>query len=140
MHTRLTLLLLLPIFSFATSLEDAFMAKYESYIYSSLFFIVLLIGFLLYWVLLYKKERKSFKSLVNIKDEAFKTMENRVHGSELTWVKKENELGREIFELKQNIQTLENKLKEGLKSQVVLKIDEYQAKRKKLMDRADIKV
>jgi hypothetical protein len=129
MKKLLIIFLFLTTVSFSISIQEAMMIKYGSYIASSALFIVLLISFLLYWSLHYKKSSKNFKEALTVKTEAFKTMQGRMQKSEVSNIKMEHELEKKILELTQTISGLEKKLKEGLKSQVVSKIEEYQMKR-----------
>lgn len=139
MQKQLIILFLLTSFSFSISIQEAMMIKYGSYISSSLLFVVLLIVFLIYWALRYKKEAKKLKEELNVRNEALKTIQGRMQKSEVLSMENEHELEKQTLELKQTIKGLENNLKEGLKSQVIVKIEEYQRKRTKYMDDLDIK-
>lgn len=139
MQRQLFLLLFLTTLSFSISIQEAMMIKYGSYISASALFIVLLISFLLYWTLRYKKEVKKLKEELMVANEVLRTMQGRMQKSEVTNIQNEHEFEKKILELKQTVQSLENNLKEGLKSQVVTKVEEYQKKRTKQMDRLDIK-
>ena len=139
MQRQLFLLLFLTTLSFSISIQEAMMIKHGSYISASALFIVLLIAFLLYWTFRYKKEVKKLKEELTVGNEVLRTMQGRMQKSEVTNIQNQHELEKKTLELKQTIQSLENNLKEGLKSQVVAKIEEYQKKRTKQMDRLDIK-
>lgn len=129
MQKVLITLLFLTTFSFSITIEEAIMLKYSSYISSSLLFIVILIAFLLYWTFHYKKSAKNLRAELAVRNEGLKTMQRRIQNSEVLSIKKEHELEKKILEFTQTISNLEKKLKEGLKSQVVSKIEEYQMKR-----------
>jgi len=122
------------------SIEEAMMIQYGSYISSSALFIVLLIAFLLYWMVHYKKSAKNLKSELTQSEEDLNTLKKTIQESELEKVKDDHKLETEISDLKQEIKVLNEDLKKGLKSQVVNKIEEYQTKRTKQMDRLSIKV
>ena len=140
MKKQLFILLFLTTLSFSISIQEAMMIKYGSYISASALFLVLLISFLLYWTFRYKKEVKNLKEELNVRNEALKTMQGRVQKTEVSSMQNIHELEKQILEQNQTIKSLENNLKEGLKSQVITKIEEYQVKRAKQMDRLDIKV
>ena len=140
MKKQLFILLFFTTFSFSISIQEAMMIKYGSYISASALFLVLLISFLLYWTFRYKKEVKNLREELNVRNEALKTMQGRVQKTEVSSMQNKHELEKQILEQNQTIKSLENNLKEGLKSQVITKIEEYQVKRAKQMDRLDIKV
>ena len=140
MQKQLIILFFLTTLSFSITIEEAMMIEYGSYISASALLIFLLIAFLLYWTFHYKKLVKQLKEELTIGNEALKTMQSRMQKSELERVKDEHKLEKEIFELKQDIKVLDDNLKKGLKSQVVSKIEEYQSKRTKHLDRVNIKV
>lgn len=139
MQKQLIILFFLTTFSFSITIEGAIMLKYGSYISSSLLFIVLLISFLLYWTFHYKKSSKNLKEELNIRNEALKTIQGRLQKNEMLTMKNIHEFENQILELKQKIKRLEDNLKEGLKSQVITKMEEYQLKRAKQLDRLSIK-
>ena len=140
MKKQLIILLLLTTLSFSISIEEAMMIQYGSYISASALLIVLIITFLFYWTLHYKKLAKNLKSELIQKDEALTSLQESIQESELVKVKDEHKFEKEISDLIQEIKTLDENLKKGLKSQVVSKIEEYQSKRTKQMDRLSIKV
>jgi len=139
MKKSLFILLCLTTHSFAMSMEEAIMIKYGSYISASALFLVLLIPFVLYWTFNYKKEVKNLSEEVHLRNKKLKMIEERIQKSEVTAMKNEHELEKKNLELNQIIKSLENNLKEGLRSQVITKIEEYQTKRTKHMDRLKIK-
>ena len=139
MKKQLILLLLLTTHSFSITIEEAMMIEYGSYISASALLIVLLIAFLLYWMLHYKKLVKNLKSELNQKEATLNNLKEIIQESELAKVKDEHKFEKEISDLKQEIKKLDEALKKGLKSQVVSKIEEYQNKRTKQMDRLSIK-
>jgi len=139
MKKQLILLLLLTTLSFSITIEEAMMIEYGSYISASALLIVLLIAFLLYWMLHYKKLVKNLKSELVKKEATLNNLKEIIQESELAKVKDEHKFEKEISDLKQEIKKLDEELKKGLKSQVVSKIEEYQNKRTKQMDRLSIK-
>ena len=140
MKKQLILLLLLTTLSFSITIEEAMMIQYGSYISASALLIVLLIIFLLYWTVHYKKLVKKLESELTQKEATLNSLKETIQESELAKVKDEHKFEKEISDLKQEIKTLDENLKKGLKSQVVSKIEEYQSKRTKQMDRLSIKV
>jgi len=139
MQKQLILFFFLTTLSFSITIEEAMMIEYGSYISASALFLVLLLGFLLYWTFHYKKLVKKLKEELNVGNEALKTIQGRVQKSEVASIQNEHEFEKQVLSLKQTIIRLESNLKEGLKSQVVAKVEEYQRKRTKEMDRLDIK-
>ena len=136
---RLTVFLLSTNFLFSMSIERAIMIQYGSYISVAALLIVLLIAFLLYWTMHYKKSVKSLKSKLAQKEESLSTLQEAIRKHELEKVKEEHRFEKEISDLKQEINRLNEDLKKGLKSQVVSKIEAYEAKRAKQMNRLSIK-
>jgi len=140
MKKILTILSLLTSLSFSMSIEEAIMIHYGSYISASALFLVLLISFLIYWTIHYKKMTKNLNSELTQKEESINGLKESIKEAELLKIKDEHEVEKEISELKQTIKELEENLKKGLKSQVVSKIEEYQSKRTNQMVRLSIKV
>ena len=138
MHKQLILFFLLTTVAFSMTIEEAIMLKYGSYISSSLLFIVLLLAFLFYWTFHYKKLAKNLKEELNVRNEALKTIQGRLQKNEVSGIQNIHELENKIVELQQKTKSLEDNLKEGLKSQVVTKIEEYQAKRATQIERLSI--
>ena len=126
--------------SFSITIQEAMMIEYGSYISASFLFIILAIAFLLYWTLHYKKLVKKLKLELDQREEDLKTISKDMQESKLERVQDEHKFEKQIVELNQDLKALEDGLKKGLKSQVVTKIEEYQSKRTKHLDRADIKV
>jgi len=139
MMKRLTIFLLSTTFLFSMSIERAIMIQYGSYISVAALLIVLLIVFLLYWTIHYKKSVKSLKSELAQKEETLSTLQESIRKHEVEKIKEEHRFEKEISDLKQEINRLNEDLKKGLKSQVVSKIEAYEAKRAKQMDRLSIK-
>ena len=139
MMKRLTIFLLLTPFAFSMSIEEAMMIRYGSYISASALLIILIIAFLLYGTIHYKRLVKNLKSELTQKEELVDSLKETIQESELVKVKDEHRFENEISDLKQEINRLDEDLKKGLKSQVVSKIEEYQNKRTKQMDRLSIK-
>ena len=121
------------------SIERAIMIQYGSYISVAALLIVLLIAFLLYWTIHYKKSVKNLKSELAQKEESLSTLQESIRKHEVEKIKEEHRFEKEISDLKQEINRLNEDLKKGLKSQVVSKIEAYEAKRAKQMDRLSIK-
>jgi len=139
MMKKLTIFLLLTPLAFSMSIEEAMMIRYGSYISASALLIVLIIALLLYGTMHYKRLVKNLKSELTQKEELLDSLKETIQESELVKVKDEHRFENEISELKQEINRLDEDLKKGLKSQVVSKIEEYQNKRIKQMDRLSIK-
>jgi len=134
------ILFFLTTYSFSITIEEAMMIEYGSYISASFLFIFLLIAFLLYWTVHYKKSVKKLKLELAQKEEDLSVLNKDMQESKLERVGDEHKFEKQIVELNQDIKALEDGLKKGLKSQVVTKIEEYQSKRTKHLDRVDIKV
>jgi len=139
MKKTLTIFLLLTSLSFSMSIEEAMMVRYGSYISASALLIILVIAFSLYWAMHYKKLVKNLKTELTQNEELLNSLKETIQESELAKVKDEHKFENEISDLKQEIKKLDEDLKKGLKSQVVSKIEEYQNKRTKQMDRLSIK-
>ncbi|HIP51436.1 MAG TPA: hypothetical protein EYG94_05030 [Campylobacterales bacterium] len=140
MQKQLMILFFLTTSSFSITIQEAMMIEYGSYISASFLFIILAIAFLLYWTLHYKKLVKKLKLELDQREEDLKTISKDMQESKLERVQDEHKFEKQIVELNQDLKALEDGLKKGLKSQVVTKIEEYQSKRTKHLDRADIKV
>ena len=140
MQKQLMILFFLTTSSFSITIQEAMMIEYGSYISASFLFIILAIAFLLYWTLHYKKLVKKLKFELDRREEDLNTIIKDMQESKLERVQDEHKFEKQILELNQDIKALEDGLKKGLKSQVVTKIEEYQSKRTKHLDRIDIKV
>jgi septal ring factor EnvC (AmiA/AmiB activator) len=138
MQNQLIILFFLTTFSFSITIEEAMMIEYGSYISASALFIVLLLAFLLYWTFHYKKSVKKLELELTQREETLSTLNSTIQNSELERIKDEHKFEKQIVELNQDIKALEDDLKKGLKSQVVSKIDEYESKRRKHLNRVDI--
>jgi len=121
------------------SIEEAMMVRYGSYISAAALLIILLIAFSLYWAIHYKKMVKNLRSELTQKEEEQNSLKETIRENEVEKIKDEHKFEKEISDLKQEITRLDEDLKKGLKSQVVTKIEEYQNKRTKQMDRLSIK-
>jgi hypothetical protein len=139
MQKQLIILFLLTTFSFSITIEEAMMIEYGSYISASVLFVVLLIAFLFYWTFNYRKLAKNLKLELDQKEEDINAIKIYMQENKLENIRDKHKFEKEIVELNQDIKALEDDLKKGLKSQVVTKIDEYQFKRTKHLDRVDIK-
>jgi len=131
--------LFLTSLSFSMSIEEAMMVRYGSYISAAALLIILLIAFSLYWAIHYKKMVKNLRSELTQKEEEQNSLKETIRENEVEKIKDEHKFEKEISDLKQEITRLDEDLKKGLKSQVVTKIEEYQNKRTKQMDRLSIK-
>lgn len=140
MQKKIMLFLFLTTYAFSITIEEAMMIKYGSYISASLLFVFLLIIFLIYWIFQYKKDIKKLKDKIIKTNEELNVMELKLQEGSLEKVQDMHKFEKKVSELNQNIKSLEDDLKKGLKSQVITKIDEYQSKRTKQLDRVDIKV
>lgn len=140
MQKKIMLFLFLTTYAFSITIEEAMMLKYGSYISASLLFVFLLIIFLIYWIFQYKKDIKKLKDKIIKTNEELNVMELKLQEGSLEKVQDMHKFEKKVSELNQNIKSLEDDLKKGLKSQVIAKIDEYQSKRTKQLDRVDIKV
>ena len=137
---QLILFFFLTTFSFSSTIEESMMLKYGNYMAFSLLFLLLLIAFLVYGTLYYKKIAKNLKVELTQREEKLSEIQNIMQKIEVESLKEQHKFETEIVKLKQNIKILDDSLKEGLKSQVVSKIEEYQSKRTKHLDRVEIKV
>jgi len=140
MQKKIMLFLFLTTYAFSITIEEAMMIKYGSYISASLLFVFLLIIFLIYWIFQYKKDIKKLRDKIIKTNEELNVMELKLQEGSLEKVQDMHKFEKKVSELNQNIKSLEDDLKKGLKSQVIAKIDEYQSKRTKQLDRVDIKV
>lgn len=140
MQKKIMLFLFLTTYAFSITIEEAMMLKYGSYISASLLFVFLLIIFLIYWIFQYKKDIKKLRDKIIKTNEELNVMELKLQEGSLEKVQDMHKFEKKVSELNQNIKSLEDDLKKGLKSQVIAKIDEYQSKRTKQLDRVDIKV
>ena len=140
MQKKIMFLLFLTTSSFSITIEEAVMLKYGSYISASLLFVFLLIIFLIYWTFQYKRDVKRLRDKVVKTNKELNVMELKLQEGSLEKVQDIHKFEKKVSELNQNIKSLEDDLKKGLKSQVITKIDEYQSKRTKQLDRVDIKV
>lgn len=100
--------------------------------------IIILIGVLLYLIRGYKKSLKSKELLLIEKDEKIKSLRQYSYEMELKRVEREHEVEKEFLRLKHLIKELEKKEKEGLKSQVVTKLEEYQKRRAQQLKRVNL--
>jgi len=137
---KIMLFLFVTTYAFSITIEEAMMLKYGSYISASLLFVFLLIIFLIYWIFQYKKDIKKLRNKIIKINEELNVMELKLQEGTLEKVQDMHKFEKKVSELNQNIKSLEDDLKKGLKSQVIAKIDEYQSKRTKQLDRVDIKV
>ena len=110
----------------------------ESYFIAIVLLILLILLFLTYLTLKYSNELKKLQ-ITNIeKDEKVKTLRQYAYEAELKKVDREHEVEKSTLILEHTIQSLEIKAKEGLKSQVVLKIEVAQKKRERQLKRVNL--
>ncbi len=100
--------------------------------------IIIFIGVLLYLIRGYKKTLKSKELLLIEKEEKIKSLRQYSYEMELKRVEREHEVEKEFLRLKHLIKELEKKEKEGLKSQVVTKLEEYQKRRAQQLKRVNL--
>jgi len=131
--------LLLGSVSFLESSETSEKAA-SGYLFPVIIIVVLALLFLLYLVGRYKKELKSKNELIAQKEEKIKWLRQINAENEHKRVTKEHEVEKKIMELNHTIQTLEEKAKEGMKNQLVAKIEAQQSKRARQLERAGLKV
>jgi len=110
------------------------------YLFPLLTILILVLLFLLYLVGRYKKELKSKNELITQKEEKIKWLRQISAENEHKRVTKEHEVEKKIMELNHTIQTLEEKAKEGMKNQLVAKIEAQQSKRARQLERAGLNV
>ncbi len=100
--------------------------------------IIIFIGVLLYLIRGYKKSLKSKELLLIEKEEKIKSLRQYSYEMELKRVEREHEVEKEFLRLNHLIKELEKKEKEGLKSQVATKLEEYQKRRAQQLKRVNL--
>jgi len=111
--------------------------------YGNYLFLTIALSFLLILVLLYKlngskKSLKSNKQRLNEKEKEIESLYEVIARAEHKESEDKHQWEKEALQLNHNIQNLEDKLKEGIKSQVISKVMEYQNKRSKILERIGI--
>jgi len=126
--------LLISLLFLHTTIEAAEFSTYETSLYTgtvSLFLLLLAI------VIVMMKKSSKDKALLKEKEEKI-TWLRQIHAeNEFRCQENIKELEKEIMKLSHTIESLELKLKEGTKNQVVEKIEALQNKRKAAQDRLD---
>ncbi len=110
----------------------------ESYFMVMVLAIIMVILLLTYLILKYKKALKSLKAQIIEKDEKIKTLRQYAYEHELKRKDREHEVEKTILALEHTIEALKTKEKEGLKSQVVLKIEAAQNRRERELKRVNL--
>lgn len=105
---------------------------YQGYLWLSTGFILLL---LLYLSIRYKKQIYRQNTLLAEKDEKIQWLRQIHAESEHRNMIKMQEMEKQIMNLNHQLETLEQKAKEGTKNQVVAKIEELQNKRDTMLER-----
>lgn len=103
--------------------------------------LLLLLGTLFLLLFLVSKHKKSLKKLseeLSEKDEKIKMLRQYAYENELKRKDREHEIEKTILGLEHTIKALEKKEKEGLKSQVVLKIEAAQQRRERQLKRVNL--
>lgn len=100
--------------------------------------IILVILLLTYLMLKYKKALKTLKAQIIEKDEKIKTLRQYAYEHELKRKDREHEVEKTVLALEHTIEGLKTKEKEGLKSQVVLKIEAAQNRRERELKRVNL--
>jgi len=140
MNHKLSLFILL----FSTELSQAsflnveVLKEYESLSLALFILVTIAIIVLTYLTIRYKKLLNQQHKILFKKEMDIKQLKQTSNNQEISWLGKEHTLDKKIFELEQSIRDLERVKKEGLKSQVVTKIEEYQSRREKVLDRSNI--
>ena len=123
--------LLIFFFSFHT-LHATQSSTYETSLYTGTLFLFLLLGAI---ALVQMRRASQDKLLLQDKEEKILVMSKVYAEKEQEHLHKELALEKEILKLTHSNESLELKLKEGTKNQVVTKIEELQNKRQTVQDR-----
>ena len=83
---------------------------------------------------------KRKRELLGEKEQKIAWLRKMMAQNEYAKTKLEHENEKKIMELTHTIETLERKVKEGTKNQVVAKIEEQQRKRERMLERAGLSV
>ena len=105
----------------------------------SLAFIVISLS-LIYLIVKYKKSIKNLNILLDEKEEKIKSLRQYAYENELKKVEREHEKEKEILVLQHSIKELELKAKEGLKSQIVAKLEESEKRRERQLKRVNLSI
>jgi len=126
-------------FSQAKFINADMVVEYEQFFLSLLLLVVVGIATLTYMLIKSKKLLKQQYKILFQKDMEVKTLK-KIHNEEkMLSLKKEHSLESKLVEMEQNIKSLEQMKKEGLKNQVVSKIEEYQNRRTQQLNSVNLK-
>jgi heme exporter protein D len=117
---------------------DTILNHYGNYLFLAMALSLILIFILLYRLKQSKKSLKNIKELLSKKEIEIENLYGVITKAEQKETQEKHQGEKEILELNHKIRTLEEKLKEGIKSQVISKIVEYQNRRSKVLDRVGI--
>ena len=126
-------------FSQAKFINADMVVEYEQFFLSLLLLVVIGVATLTYMLIKSKKLLKQQYKILFQKDMEVKTLK-KIHNEEkMLSLKKEHSLESKLVEMEQNIKSLEQMKKEGLKNQVVSKIEEYQNRRTQQLNSVNLK-
>ena len=134
----LSLFLLFTELAQAKFIDMELLKEYEEFSLAFILLISVAFLILLYLTITSKKLLKQQYKILFQKEMNIKQLKESRSNQELIWVNKEHAFEKKIFELEQEVKELERSKKEGLKSQVVAKIDEYQNRREKVLEKSEI--
>jgi len=119
---------------FATHIANAAeISIHNSSLFLSILFLVL--GIIIFYAFyMYKCKQKN--TLIEEKEKEIQEMHENNNADEKKKLKKEAEIQQEILSLTHTIETLERKLQEGTKNQVVAKLEALQKKRQSRQNNA----
>jgi len=117
---------------------DTILNQYGSYLFLFIVFNLLLTSFLLYQLNKFKKSRTANQQRLEAKDKEIESLYQVVARAEQKEIEEKHQWEKEALHLNHTVKNLEDKLKEGIKSQVISKIVEYQHKRSKILDRVGL--
>jgi len=134
----LSLFLLFTELAQAKFIDMELLKEYEEFSLAFILLISVAFLILLYLTITSKKLLKQQYKILFQKEMNIKQLKESRSNQELIWVNKEHAFEKKIFELEQEVKELERSKKEGLKSQVVTKIEEYQNRREKVLEKSEI--
>lgn len=112
----------------------------KEYASAVLLAIILFVFLLLFLVIYTRRALKKQSTFLNEQEEKIKSLRQYSYEAELKRVEREHEIEKELLALNHTIKELETGQKEGLKNQIVRKIEEYEKKRMQQLQRADIRL
>jgi len=122
----------------AKFIDMELLKEYEEFSLAFILLISVAFLILLYLTIKSKKLLKQQYKILFQKEMNIKQLKESSSNQDLLWLNKEHALEKKIFELEQEVKELERSKKEGLKSQVVTKIEEYQNRREKVLEKSEI--